>query len=75
MAEKEEVTTFMQKASKKTRSYFVNANGFHGFLIRSSIIECLKRAMEQNKISEVTKHQEIDMDAVFKLLDQIQTND
>ena len=32
MGDSEDVSTFMQKASKKTRSYFVNAIGLKGFL-------------------------------------------
>ena len=70
MDDSNEVSIFMQKASKKTRSYFVNANGLNGFLAPISIIKYLKRAH-----SQVTRHVEIDMDAVVKLLDQMQTND
>ena len=74
MADSEEVSNFMQKASKKTRSYYVNANGLRGFLSPISIIKCIKRAMEQNQIKEVTKHQQIDLDALLKSLDQMQSN-
>ena len=56
MGDSEEVATFMQKASERTRSYFVNADGLKGFLIPSWITECLKRAQKQNQISEVTKN-------------------
>ena len=75
MADCEDVSIFMQKASKKTRSYFVNAKGLKGFLAPISIIKFLKRAEYQNQISEVTKHQQINMNALFKSLDQIKSNE
>ena len=74
MADSEEVSNFMQKASKKTRSYYVNANRLKGFVVPYSITKYLKRAMEQNQISEVTKYQPIDLDALLKSLDQMQSN-
>ena len=74
MGDCDEVSTFMQKASKKTRSYYVNANALRGFLAPISIIKCIKRAMEQNQITEVTKHQQIDLDALLKSLDQMQSD-
>ena len=44
-------------------------------MIPYSITKYLKRAKEQNQISEVTKHQLIDLDALIKLLDQMQSNE
>ena len=60
----------MQKASKKTRSYFANANGLRGFLeqYKSTVAKLLKRGMEQNQISEVT-------DKLLKFLDKMYSND
>ena len=56
MADSEGVSTFMQRASKKTRSYYVNANCLNGFVIPYSITKYFKRDQEQNEISEVTRH-------------------
>ena len=74
MGDSEEVGTFMQKASKTTRSYYANANGFRGFVIPYSITKYLKSAKAQKQLQEVTRHQEIDMEAILKLLDGMQTN-
>ena len=56
----------MQKASKKTRSYFANANGLKGFLA-PSIIKFIKEGMEEIQFPKVT-------DAVLKSLGQMQSN-
>ena len=61
----EEVGGFMQAASNSTRAYFVNANGLSGFVLPFSISKYLKRAKEQNQISELTKHQQIDIEALL----------
>ena len=71
----DKVCTFMQKASKRTRSYYVNANGLRGFVIPCLITKYLKRAKDQNQLEEVTKHQLIDMDALFMLLDKMKSNE
>ena len=68
MAHKEEVCTFMQQASKATRSYFVNASGLKGFLVSFPIVRCLKRAIEQKKLQAAIRYQNIDMDALFESL-------
>ena len=44
MADSWEVSTFMQKASNKTRSYYVNANGLRNFVIGFSLTKYLKNA-------------------------------
>ena len=38
-------------------------------------MQYLKRGKEQNQISEVTKHQPVDIDALLKSLDQMQSNE
>ena len=66
MADSEEVNTFMQKASKMTRSYFVNANALKGFLVPYSIVRYLKKAEENQELLEVTEHQKIDMQVLLE---------
>ena len=75
MADIEEVSAFMQKASKKTRSYFVNAGGLNAFLAPISIYKYLKRAQEQNQLDEITKHHYVDMDDLLTTLEQMNTNE
>ena len=55
-----EVANFMQKASNKTRAYYVNANGLKGFLV-NSIVTILRRADTNSELAEATKHQELDL--------------
>ena len=43
----EQVGPFMQTASHKTRAYYINANGFSGFVVKSVIIAVLTKAFEQ----------------------------
>ena len=38
----DQVGEFMQKASNKTRAYYINANGLQGFVVPYSIIALLK---------------------------------
>ena len=38
----EKVGTFMQRASQKTRAYYVNANGLKGFLVRNALFRELE---------------------------------
>ena len=75
MANSEEVSNFMQKASHSTRAYFVNAKQLKGFVIPFSITEFLKKAQENNQLSKVARHQRIDMDALCKTLDQMKSTD
>ena len=53
-----EVAEFMQKASNKTRAYYMNANGFRGFVV-ISIVTMLRKADSNAEIAEVAKHQEL----------------
>ena len=62
-------------ASKGIRSYFANANGLRGFVMPFSITKYFRRPHQQNKILEVTKHQQIDMRAIVDLLDKMKTNE
>ena len=45
----EQVGFLMQTASHKTRAYYINANGFSGFVVESAIIDVLKKAFEQKQ--------------------------
>ena len=38
----EKVGIFMQKASHKTRAYYVNANGLKGFIVRNALFRDLE---------------------------------
>ena len=38
----EKVGTFMQRASQKTRAYYINANGLKGFIVRNALFRDLE---------------------------------
>ena len=73
MSDSEKVSIFMQKASKKTRSYYANSEGLRGFVMPYSITKYLKNANAQ-KLQELTRYQVIDMEPLVKLLDEMETN-
>ena len=50
----DEVGQFMQKASHKTRSYYVNANRFKNFVVSSVFIVVLKREEAKQKLDKLT---------------------
>ena len=48
--DREEVSDFMQKGSHLTRVYFINASGLKGFLVKSAVIDVLKKAVSNESI-------------------------
>ena len=68
-----DVAVFMQKASNKTRAYYINANGFKGFVV-ISIVTILRRADTNSELAEVTKHQELDLQDLLGKLEGMQSN-
>merc|ERR1719266_513850 len=72
--DREEVSEFMQKASHRTRSYYINANGLKGFIAAFSIINDVIKADSNGDLEEVTKYQKVDVQAVVKKLRCIKTN-
>ena len=65
----EQVGFLMQTASHKTRAYYINANGFSGFVVKSVIIPVLTKAFEQRQLEESAKFQkDIDFGYVLKKL-------
>ena len=41
---RDKVTHLLQRLSKRSRAYAINANGLHGFLVREDLLVILKRA-------------------------------
>ena len=66
--DKEEVSEFFQKASHKTRAYFINARGLRGFLEVYSFIGDLLKSMVDEKLLKVIKYQNINMKDLVKVL-------
>ena len=70
----EQVGPFMQTASHKTRAYYINANGFSGFVVKSVIIDVLTKAFEQKQLVEAAKFLHIDSGYVLQKLVSLKTN-
>ena len=64
----------MQTASHKTRAYYINVNGFSGFVVKSSIIDVLTKAFEKKQFEESEKFLHIDSKYVLQKLVSLKTS-
>ena len=62
----EQVGLLMQTASHKTRAYYINANGFSGFVVKSVIIAVLTKAFNQGQFEVPGKFLHIDSEKVLQ---------
>ena len=64
----------MQRASHKTRAYYIKSNGLSGFLTLS-INTLLRKAEANNDLQQVSKHQVIDMKDILRSLEGMENNE
>ena len=64
----------MQKASHSVRAYFNRENRLKGFLVKSEVVEILRRASERKALQDVTRNQTIDIKTLLQTLENMHTN-
>ena len=68
-----QVMPLLQTLSQGTRAYTINADGFHGFVVKFEILKFLGKANQRGELEHAKKWQHIDIDTIIEALEKAET--